>query len=145
MASRQLPPRVQLGGRGVLTGRVACEASSTCVAPPGAPALPVDPVPTAQTAGSGWPFPPLLTKLLALPLPQAAALESEGTGEGSGFSPWISSPSLGWGQSPPDKRHLVLEASVSFLDWLLLTRVFYLLSLYDGLSGCLGLLWVFLF
>ena len=47
------------------------------------------------------------------------------------------------GQSPPDKRHLVLEASVSFLDWLLLTHAFYPLSLYDGLFDCLGLLCFF--
>ena len=104
MASRQLPPHVQLGGQGVLTGRVACEASSTCVTPPGAPALPVDPVPTGQTADG--PSPPILTKLLALPLPQAAAIESEGTGEGSGFSLWISSPSLGWGSKSPRKTSL---------------------------------------
>lgn len=49
-------------------------------------------------------------------------------------------PVWGGGQSPLDERHLVLE--VPSFDWLLM-HVFYPLSLYDGLFGCLGLLWVF--
>ena len=57
---------------------MACEAASAYVTPPGAPALPVDPVPTVQTAGPGQPLLPTLTKFLALPLPQAAALQIRG-------------------------------------------------------------------
>lgn len=143
MASRQPLPHVQLGGQGVLTGRVACEAASTCVTPPGAPALPVDPVPTGQTADgpsrplsqSSLPFP----SLRRLPSNLKAPVKAQDFLRGSLPPVWGGSP------SPLEKHHLVLEASVSFLDWLLLTHVFYLLSLYDGLFGCVGLWWVFLF
>lgn len=89
--------------------------------------------PSCPLSQSSFPFPPSG----GCPLNPRTLVKAQDFLRGSILLVW------GGGQSPLDERHWVLE--VSSFNWLLLTHVFYPLSLYDGLFGCLGLLWVFLF